>query len=82
MNRWRGLVSLVRDSVEHGSIAIEKLQKQSAGRPFRLLEQLPPIALPVRVVHAIHDGSVTVTHTAIRLANRVVAGALDVVLPE
>jgi hypothetical protein len=80
MNRWRGLVVLVREAVENGSIAVEKLQKQTAGRPFGILEQIGPIAAPVKVIHTIHDVSVTTTHTTIRLVNRVVGDALDGVL--
>ena len=80
MNRWRGLVVLVRDAVENGSKAIEKIQKETANRPFGVLEQIPPIAGPVKVVHTIHDVSVTTTHTAIRLVNRVVGDAVDAVL--
>ncbi len=79
-NRWRGLLVLVKDAVENGSIAIEKIQKETANRPFGVLEQLTPIAGPVKVIHAIHDVSVSTTHGAIRLVNRVVGGAVDAVL--
>jgi hypothetical protein len=37
MERWRGLKAIVRDSVEHGSRAVERLQKEAAKRPFDLL---------------------------------------------
>lgn len=71
---------LVKDAVENGSIAIEKLQKDTANRPFAILEQIAPIAGPAKVVHALHDASVTTTHGAIRVVNRAVGGVLDAVL--
>ena len=80
MNRWRGLVVLVTEAVENGSKAVEKIQKETANRPFGILEQIPPIAAPVKVIHAIHDVSVTTTHSAIRLVNRVVGDAVVAVL--
>lgn len=80
MNRWRGLLVLVKDAVENGSMAIEKLQKETAARPFAVLEQIPPIAKPVKLVHTIHDVSVATTHGAIRLVNKVVGEAVDKVL--
>ncbi|MBS1148989.1 MAG: uncharacterized protein H6Q89_687 [Myxococcaceae bacterium] len=80
MNRWRGLVVLVKEAVESGSIAIEKIQKETAQRPFGVLEQIPPIAGPVKVIHTLHDVSVSTTHTAIRLVNRVVGEAVDAAL--
>lgn len=80
MNRWRGLVVLVTEAVENGSKAVEKIQKETANRPFGVLEQIAAIAGPVKVIHSIHDASVASTHTAIRLVNRVVGGAVDAVL--
>ena len=80
MNRWRGLVVLVKEAVENGSRAVEKIQKETAARPFGLLEQIPPIAGPVKLVHGVYDLSVTTTHTAIRSVNKVVGDALDVAL--
>ena len=55
MNRWRGLVVLVRDAVENGSMAIEKIQKETAARPFGILEQIRPIAGPVKVNRVVGD---------------------------
>ncbi len=80
MNRWRGLVVLVKDAVENGSMAVEKIQKETANRPFGLLEQLAPIAGPVKAIHTIHDLTVSTTHSAIRLVNRVVTDTVDGVL--
>ncbi len=80
MDRWRGLVVLVKEAVENGSIAVEKIQKETANRPFGVLEKIPPIAGPAKVVHTLHDVAVSTTHTAIRLVNRVLGDALDTVL--
>jgi hypothetical protein len=80
MERLRGLKSLVIDAVEHGSRAIEKVQKETARRPFALLEAIPPIAVPAKGVHLVHDTAVTATHTMIRVVNKVVGETLDVVL--
>jgi len=84
--RIKGLVALVSAAVEHGSAAIEKVQLDTAGRTFTLLEKIPPIGRPASVVHVLHDASVKATHGSIRLVNRVVKQvadvALDVALPD
>jgi hypothetical protein len=78
--RWRGLVALVRDAVEHGSRAVEKVQLETAGRPFGILEQIPAVAEPTRVVHVIHDATVSGVHGVVRAVTRAVGTTVDVVL--
>jgi len=78
--RWRGLVALVRDAVEHGSRAVEKVQLETAGRPFGILEQIPAVAEPTRVVHVIHDATVSGVHGIVRAVTRAVGTTVDVVL--
>ncbi len=78
--RWRGLGALVRDAVEHGSRAVERIQKQTAARPFAILEAIPGVAGPTRIVHVVHDVTVSGTHWSIRLVNRAVGKTVDVVL--
>jgi hypothetical protein len=78
--RLRGLKALVQDVVEHGSRAVERIQKETARRPFEILEAIPPIAIPARGVHAIHDASVSGVHSIIRLVNRVVGETVDAAL--
>jgi hypothetical protein len=78
--RWRGLVALVRDAVEHGSRAVEKVQLEAAGRPFGILEQIPAVAEPTRVVHVIHDATVSGVHGVVRAVTRAVGTTVDVVL--
>ncbi|WP_437967406.1 hypothetical protein WMF04_49005 [Sorangium sp. So ce260] len=80
MERWRGLKDLVQDAVDHGSRAVERLQKHAVKLPFDLLEQIPPIREPVRGIRLIHDTTVSGVHGAIRLVNRAVGGTVDVVL--
>lgn len=78
--RWRGLVALVRDAVEHGSRAVERIQIETAKGPFTILEAIPGVAEPTRVVHAIHDATVTGVHGVVRLVARGVGATVDVVL--
>jgi hydrogenase maturation factor len=78
--RWRGLVALVRDAVEHGSRAVEKVQIETAGRPFGILEQIPAVAEPTRVVHVLHDATVSGVHGVVRAVARAVGATVDVAL--
>jgi len=80
MKRWRGLKNLVQDAVEHGSRAIERVQKDTAKLPFELLEKIPPLAVPVKGVREIYETSVSGVHGMIRLVNRVVGTTLDTVI--
>jgi hypothetical protein len=80
MRRWRGLVALVRDAVEHGSRAVEKVHLETARRPFAILEQIPAVAEPTRVVRVIHDATVSGVHGVVRAVNRAAGTAIDVVL--
>lgn len=79
-DRLKGLAALVVDAVEHGSRAVERIQKETAATPFGILEQIPPIALPARVVHTIHDASVTGVHTAIRVVAAVTGKAVELAI--
>ena len=78
--RWRGAVALLRDAVEHGSRAVERVQIETARRPFAVLEQVPGVAEPARVVHVVHDVGVTAVHEMIRGVNALVGSTVDVVL--
>ena len=80
--QWRGVAALVRDGVEHGSRAVERVQLDTARRTFAILERIPPIAAPTRVVHAVHDMSVGTVHTMIRGINAVVGGAIAVAIQQ
>lgn len=80
MQRWRGLKSLVIDAVEHGSRAVQKVHMETAKLPFAALEAIPPLALPAKGVHQIHDAAVSGVYGMIRLVNKVTGDVLDVVL--
>ena len=73
----RGVRALLTDTVEHGSRAVETIQLEAARRPFSVLEAIPPLAVPARAVHVVHDAVVTMTHASIRGVNGVVGVALD-----
>ena len=78
--RWRGLKALVQDGVEHGSRAVEDVHMETARRPFVVLALIPPVAKPARLIHVVHDAALSSVYGSIRLVNRLVGGALDVVL--
>ena len=80
MQRWRGLKSLIVDAVDHGSRAVERIQKDTARVPFEILEQIPPLEVPVKGIHQIHDVAVTGIHGMIRLVAQVTGQTLDVVI--
>jgi hypothetical protein len=78
--RLRGLRALLEDVVDHGSKAVEEVHKATAARTFTVLEAIPPIATPAKVIHVVHDASLTGIYGVIRAVNRVVAKGLDVAL--
>ena len=80
MKKGRGLKALVQDAVEHGTRAVERVHMQTAGRWFTILEHLPVISTPTRIVRVVHDVSVTTTYEAIRLVNRAVGVVADAAL--
>jgi len=80
MKRWRGLTALIHDGVKYGSMAVERVQKDTAKIPFTILEAIPPIALPAKVAHVVHDASVSGVHGIVRVLNAVVGKTADVVL--
>lgn len=80
MKRLRGLRALVGDAVEHGSKAVEQVHRATAARTFFVLEAIPPIATPARIVHVVHDASLTGVYGMIRVVNHVVGRTLDVAI--
>jgi hypothetical protein len=78
--RIRGLVSLVRDAVDGGSRAVQKVQLGIAKRTFDILEAVPGVREPTKVVHLVYDLSVNSTHGIIRLVNGAVGGVAEVAL--
>jgi hypothetical protein len=78
--RLRGLRALVGEAVEHGSKAVEVVHKATAARTFVVLEAIPPIAKPAKIVHVVHDAWLTGVYGIIRAVNGVVGKTLDVVI--
>ncbi len=76
----RGMRALLTDAVEHGSRAVQTIQLETAKRPFTLLEAIPPLAVPAKTVHVVHDALVNVTHASIRGVNGIVGVALSAAL--
>ena len=68
--KLEGLSALAVDVVSAGSRAVEEIQKKTAARTFDVLERIPGIAPPARVVHVVFDAHVSVVHGAIRLVTR------------
>jgi hypothetical protein len=79
-NRWRGLVKLVQDAVDHGSRAVERVHLATTARQFAIVEAIPSVTPIAKVVHGIHDGGVAATYSAVRLVNLAVGTSADVVL--
>jgi hypothetical protein len=80
LRRWRGLVALVRDAVEHGSRAVERIQLDVAERPFTILEKIPAVAEPTHVVHVVHDVTVRGVHGLVRAISHGIGATADVAL--
>ena len=77
VRRWRGLNALVRDAVEPGSQAVERVHVATARRPFAILELIPVVAVPARGVRLVHDAIVAVAYGAVRRVGRTVGGVVD-----
>jgi len=78
--RWRGVRALVTEAVEHGSRAVERVQMETSQRTFVILEAIPPLTVPVKVVHAVYDVGVGGVYAAIRAVNQVVGLSVDAAL--
>jgi hypothetical protein len=78
--RLRGLAAMVRDAVEHGSTAVQRVHLATAARPFIVLEAIPGIAEPAALVHRAYDASVSFTYDNVRRVNWIVGVGVGVVL--
>jgi hypothetical protein len=82
LGRWRGLSALIGDVIEHGATAVERIHMATARRPFQIIELIPPIAAPTKLVHGIHDAIVTNTYNQIRWVNSTVQKVVQAALKE
>ncbi|MCP3061095.1 hypothetical protein LXT21_20145 [Myxococcus sp. K38C18041901] len=80
MNRLRGVKDLVRDAVEHGATAVERIHRSTAARPFQVLRLIPSLEAPVGVLQSLQDTALAGTYGMVRWVNRAVGGTLDVAL--
>lgn len=71
--RLLGLTQLFHDGFDRGVQAIHRYHQDASARPFGILEGIPPIAQPVRVVRRIHDGLTDLTYGSVRGVNRMLA---------
>jgi hypothetical protein len=68
-HRLRGLTRLLHDGVRQGVDFVEKHHRHAAARPFRVLESVPPIAAPTKLVHGVHDAILWLSYGGIRTIN-------------
>ena len=80
INRLRGLKDLVQSAVENASTAIERVHKDTARRPFQVLESIPAVRVPASGIHLIHDQIVSSVHGVVRLTTRVIGETVGVAL--
>jgi hypothetical protein len=78
--RWKGLVSLLEDTVVQGASAIERIHLAQSQKPFQIIEQIPEVAAPTKMIHAVHDAVVKGSYASVRLVTKAVAATLHVVL--
>jgi hypothetical protein len=75
--RLRGFKRLIHDGVKRGADFVEKHHRHAAEKPFQVLESIPPIATPTRVVHSVHNGVLWLTYGSIRVINQAAEMAYD-----
>ena len=80
--RWLALQPLVQDAVEHGATAVERVHRETADRTFAVLEAIPPVAEPARLVHGVFGLVLTGSYGSVRLLNRAVGAVLHAVIEE
>jgi len=80
LKQLRGLKDLVRDTMQHGTTAVEKVHLETARRPFSVLESIAGLSEPVKGIHEVHDAVVASTYGAVRAVAQAVDKALDVAL--
>jgi hypothetical protein len=69
--RLRGFKRLVHDGVELGSRFVEKHHRRASAVPFEIIGYVEPLSEVGKLVRVVHDASLTVTYTSIRVVNAV-----------
>lgn len=76
MQRLRGIKDLVQETVDAVATTAEETQVTITRMPYAVLEQIGPIALPVRLIKQCHLGLTSGIYQSVRGINRLVgAGA-------
>ena len=73
--RLKGFKRLIHDGVRQGADFVEKHHRHAAEKPFWVLESIPAIAAPTKVVHAVHDGVLSLSYGGIRAINQAIEKA-------
>jgi hypothetical protein len=68
--RWAAYSSLLEEAVDQGATAIQRIQEEFTARPYDVLERLPPIEAPSRLVRSLHYAGLRTTYDVIRSVNR------------
>lgn len=80
MQDTRGWVKRIGASVQRGSSALENQHLVKLRPIFALLERLPGLGGPARLVHALHDAAFRTTYSAVRVVTGAITTAADMVL--
>lgn len=74
--RVAATLALLSEAVEEGAIAIQRVQEELTSRPYDVIEAVPDLRAPTRLVRAVHFGILRSTYAAIRGANAVFGAAV------
>lgn len=70
-------VELLTDAVGRGASAVQEVHEAIASRPYDVLEHVPELAKPTRVVRAVHFGILRGSYKAVRVVNELVGAAVS-----
>lgn len=79
--RARGAIRLAGEVVDHGAGAIERVHLATAARTFAILEMLPVVAGPARIVRAFHTLATKASYGSVRIVARAVTAIALAVTP-
>jgi len=80
VSKLKGLIALIGEVVEHGSTAVEKVHLATAGRTFAVVEMVPGIEGTAKLVHEVHDLSVSAVYAGVRGTSAVITQILGAVV--
>jgi len=75
--RLEGVLALLGEAVDEGSTAIQGVHETIASRPFDVLESLPLVAGPTRLVRSTHDAVLRGSYEATRGVNALLRRSRD-----